>query len=148
MDSKLRMHAWLGKNGQVGKGEGFKKAIRAWLSTDPNANEIEITNLIQVAKQGYVDLAIVGSETLLRGDLTENELLGYITLVKQALPGIPVTTADTYLQWLSHTNLMAAVDVAVVNYYPFWEGTALSNAVRALDRKSTRLNSSHRCISY
>ena len=119
--------------GQVAKGMGFKTAIGAWLSTDPNANEIEITNLIQVAKQGYVDLAIVGSETLLRGDLTENELLGYITLVKQALPGIPVTTADTYLQWLSHTNLMAAVDVALVNYYPFWEGTALSNAVRALN---------------
>jgi hypothetical protein len=97
-----------------------------------NANEIEISNLVQVARQGCVDLAIVGNETLLSGSLTENQLVGYLERVKLQLPDIPVATADTYREWLSHRRVMDAVDVVMVNYYPFWDGVALSNAIPTL----------------
>ena len=127
--------------GQVGREFQFKTAIGAWLSSNSSANETEISNLIQAGKQGYVDLAIVGSETQLRGDLSEDQLLEYLARVKRELPGIPVTTADGYLQWVSHRRLFAAVDVVMVNYYPFWEGAALSNAIPTLDGWHRRLES-------
>jgi exo-beta-1,3-glucanase (GH17 family) len=131
----------LEKAGRVGRELHFKTAIGAWLSADLNANEIEIANLVQAAKAGEVDLAIVGSETLLRGDLTEAQLLGYLARVKQEIPSLPVATADGYAQWLSHRALIQAVDAVLVNYYPFWAGTALSNAVPTLDGWHRRLAS-------
>lgn len=40
---------------------------------------------------------------LLRGDLSEAQLLSYVTRVKQAVPsGIPVSTADTHSMLLAH----------------------------------------------
>jgi exo-beta-1,3-glucanase (GH17 family) len=118
--------------GQVAHELQFKAAVGAWLGTDTNANEIEISNLVHVARQGYVDLAIVGNETLLSGSLTETQIVDYLTRVKRELPDVPVTTADTYGEWLSHCSVMDAVDVVLVNYYPFWDGVALSNAVPTL----------------
>jgi uncharacterized repeat protein (TIGR02543 family) len=129
----------LEKAGQVAHGLQLKAAIGAWLGSDTNANETEIANLVQAAKQGDVDLAIVGSETLLRGDLTEDQLFRYLGRVKQELPNMSVATADGYEQWLSHPRLIAAVDLVLVNYYPFWAGTAISNAIPTLNGWHRRL---------
>jgi len=64
---------------------GLKTAIGAWLSGDTEANGKQINELINQSKAGYVDLAIVGSETLLRNDLTEDQLIKYIQYVKKAV---------------------------------------------------------------
>ncbi|MCK4599191.1 hypothetical protein KAU37_05155 [Candidatus Bipolaricaulota bacterium] len=122
---------------------GLKAAIGAWLSADLSSNEREIANLISVAQAGQADMLIVGSEVLWRGDLTEEQLrrgnlteeqlMGYINRVKQAIPsGIPVATADVYSVILSHPALIEATDIVLVNYYPFWEGIAVDEAVATI----------------
>lgn len=118
--------------GLVAHEMGLKAAVGAWLSKDLTANDLQISCLINAATAGEVDIAIVGSEVLLRGDLTENQLIVYINQVKQAVPGIPVTIADVYSELLLHPNVISAVDNVLVNYYPYWEGIDLSVAVSAI----------------
>lgn len=115
--------------GPVAHEMGLKTAIGAWLGSDTDANDKQINELIDEAKNGYVDLAIVGSETLLRNDLSEDELIEYIRRVKQEIPGINVTTADTYGELLSHPKVMAECDVIMYNSYPYWEGISIDSAI-------------------
>ena len=107
----------------------LKAAAGAWLGTDLQVNDLEMQNIIDAARNGYVDLAIVGSEVLLRGDLTEAQLINNINQFKNAVPGVPVTTADVYSIMRDHPNVMSACDVILVNYYPYWEGKDVNNAV-------------------
>ncbi len=75
---------------------GHKTMVGVWLSGDHEQNEIEVTNAIDIAKAGHADILAVGNEVLLRGDLSENELIGYINRVKQAAPDIVVGYVDAY----------------------------------------------------
>jgi len=121
--------------GRVGHALGLKTACSAFLGRDASANDREVAGLVASANAGECDLLIVGSETLLRRDLTAAQLAEYITRVKAAVPvGIPVTTADVYAQFLGETAkpVVAAVDLVLANYYPFWDGVALEDAVGAL----------------
>lgn len=121
--------------GRVGHALGLKTACSAWLGRDASANDREVAGLIASANAGECDLLIVGSETLLRRDLTPVQLAEYITRVKAAVPArIPVSTADTYAQFLGETAkpVVAAVDLVLANYYPFWDGVALEDAMGAL----------------
>lgn len=122
----------LEKAGSVAHSLNLKAAIGAWLSADLAANEREISNLIAAAKSGFVDIAIVGSEVLLRGDLTESQLTAYMRRVKTEVPAIPVTTADVYGELLAHPALVPEVDVVFANYYPYWEGIELGQAMAAI----------------
>ena len=63
---------------RIAREAGFKVAASAWLSRDMATNEREIANLVRAMKEGYVDLAIVGSEVMLRGDLTAQQLTAYM----------------------------------------------------------------------
>lgn len=108
---------------------GLKTAIGAWLSTNTAANEQEMNNLIAAARAGYVDIAIIGSEVLSRNDLSETNLLNYLARFRAAVPGVPVTTAEVYGVLAAHPNLMAACDVIFANYYPYWEGINVNDAV-------------------
>jgi len=111
---------------------GLQVAAGAWIGSVLAQNEIEIANLIAAAQAGQVDIAIVGSEVLLRGDVSEAQLLDYIARVKAAIPaGIPVTTADTYDRLLAHPDVISASDVVLPNIYPFWQEIAFSNALCA-----------------
>jgi len=108
---------------------GFSTAIGAWLGTDKAANDQEMENLITAAKAGYVDLAFIGNEALLRGDLTIDELIDYIEWFKSEVPDVPVATAETYDVWLDNLDLIDYVDVITVNFYPFWEGIQIDQAI-------------------
>ncbi len=123
---------------------GLKAAIGAWIGTDPAANQAEIDALVNEAIKGDVDLAIVGSEALLRGDVSEDTLIGYIDQVKSRLAAagvsIPVTTADVYSEFLDNPSLIANADVVFANFYPFWEGSALDVAIARLDREYQQLS--------
>ena len=57
---------------------GFKVAVGVWLSKDKTANERQMEKLNEIVRAGQADLIIVGSETLLRNDLTEDQLIEYI----------------------------------------------------------------------
>ena len=71
---------------------------------------------------------MVGNAVLLRKELTEQELLGYIAKVKKALPQIPVGYVDAYYQFREYPVLVDACDVVLVNCYPFWEGVNIAQA--------------------
>lgn len=124
----------LEKSGLIAHQLGLKIALGAWLSSNLTANEQEISNLITAAKAGQADMVVVGAEVLLRGDLTESQLINYINRVKTELPGIPVTTNDVYDEFISHPNVVSAIDLVLANYYPYWEGTKLSCAIYNLHK--------------
>ncbi len=113
---------------------GLKTAIGAWLDSDMITNDQEIASLISTAQSGFVDIAIVGSEVLLRGDLSSDELISYIERVQNALAGldIPVTTVERFRELLVHQEVVEACNVIMVNYYPFWEGLFIEDAVPVL----------------
>ncbi len=108
--------------------KGLKTMVGAWIDTNKAKNEEEIKALISLAQKGYVDIAVVGNEVLLRNDLTKQELIHYIRQVKKALPNIPVGYVDAYFQFKEHTDLVDACDVILANCYPFWEGCAIDQA--------------------
>ena len=110
---------------RIAKEFGIKTMVGAWLGDDPEINREEVANLIALAKEGYVDIAAVGNEVLLRGDLKEDELLGFINQVKQAVPDIPVGSVDAYYEFSNRPRITEACDVILANCYPFWEGCSL-----------------------
>ncbi len=112
--------------------KGLKTIVGAWIDTDKAKNEKEINNLIKLAKQGHVDIAVVGNEVLLRNELTEQELLAYIKRVKHAIPNISVGYVDAYFQFIERPNLVKACDVILANCYPFWEGYHIDQAAMSL----------------
>ena len=133
----------LANAGKIAHGFNIKIAQGCWLSKDKTANNIEIENLVNAAKAGDVDIAIVGSETLYRGDLDENELVEYINKVKKELPSnVLVTTSDVNEQWLKHPKVIEAVDVILVNYYPIYQGIVIADCISALDTMHKALLSS------
>jgi exo-beta-1,3-glucanase (GH17 family) len=110
---------------------GLRVSAGAWLGKDKAANEREIQGVIDTAKKVDLDSVIVGNEVLLRGDLSEDELLGYIERVKKAV-NVPVTTAEIGNILLAHPRVMAAVDFEMVHLYPFWDGASINGAAQAV----------------
>ncbi len=108
---------------------GLKTLVGVWLEGDKEKNEVELQNAIEVAKAGHVDILGVGNEVLLRGDLTEDELLDYIGRAKEALPGIDVGYVDAYFEFVDHPRITQACDVLLANCYPFWEGCPAEHAL-------------------
>jgi sugar (glycoside-pentoside-hexuronide) transporter len=108
---------------------GMKTLVGAWLGTHRAINEREIEGAIQVARAGHADIVAVGNEVLLRGDLSEDELLAYIERVRRALPGVTIGYVDAYFLFEKHPRVTAACDVVLTNCYPFWEGCPREQAI-------------------
>lgn len=108
---------------------GLKTLVGAWLGTDRAINEREIEGVIAVARAGHADIVAVGNEVMLREDLTEDELIGYLQRVKDALPGVKVGYVDAYYLFEKHPRITAVCDVLLTNCYPFWEGCPLDQAI-------------------
>lgn len=106
----------------IAKENGLKVMAGAWLSDNKELNEVEIANLVKVAKAGNVDLVAVGNEVLYREELSEQELLEYIYRVKEQLPGMEVGYVDAYYEFVNRPAIAEACDVIFANCYPFWEG--------------------------
>lgn len=103
---------------------GMKTLVGAWLGDDAEKNEKEIEALIQLAKDGFVDIAAVGNEVMYRKDLTEEELIAFIKRVREAIPAhIPVGYVDAYYEFTIKPRITEACDVMLTNCYPYWEGT-------------------------
>ena len=101
---------------------GLKSMVGVWLEADRENNEKELAGAIEVAKAGHADILAVGNEVLLRGDLSEDELIDYINRAKQAVPGVDVGYVDAYFEFVDHPRVTEACDVILANCYPFWEG--------------------------
>ncbi len=107
---------------------GIKTLVGAWLGTDDEKNEREIESLIKLAKAGHVDIAAVGNEVMYRKDLTQDELLDFISRVKKELPNIPVGYVDAYYEFENRPAIADACDVILANCYPYWEGCHIDYA--------------------
>lgn len=107
---------------KVAKKYGIKTLVGAWLGNDLELNEKEIESLIKMAKEGLVDIAAVGNEVMYRKDLSEEQLLGYIKRVKEAIPNIPVGYVDAYYEFSERPRITEVCDVILTNCYPYWEG--------------------------
>ena len=111
---------------RIAREYGIKTLVGAWLGDDPEVNEREIEGLIQLANEGFVDIAAVGNEVMYRKDLTEDELLDFIHRVKTAIPAtIPVSYVDAYYEFTIKPRITAACDLILTNCYPYWEGCNL-----------------------
>lgn len=110
---------------KVAKEMGIKTLVGAWLGNEHDKNENEIQGLIQLTKEGYVDIAAVGNEVMYRNELTEEELLGYLYRVKEAIPEVPVGYVDAYYEFSHRPKITEACDVILSNCYPYWEGCGI-----------------------
>ena len=110
---------------KVAHKHGIKTLVGAWLSDDLELNEKEIEGLIELAKEGCVDIAAVGNEVLYRNELSVKQLINYINRVKEAVPHILVGYVDAYYEFTDRPKITEACDVILANCYPFWEGCPL-----------------------
>ncbi|UOY06644.1 glycosyl hydrolase family 17 protein [Muricauda sp. SCSIO 64092] len=113
---------------------GLQTLVGAWLSDDLEANEKEINALIQLASEGCVTIAAVGNEVLYRNELNEEQLLGYLNRVKEAIPGIPVGYVDAYYEFTNHPKITETCDVILSNCYPYWEGCPIEYSLNHMQQ--------------
>lgn len=115
---------------KIAKEMGMKTLVGAWLSDDLEKNEEEIAGLLQLASDGYVDIAAVGNEVLYRKDLSVAQLLEYIQSVKSQVDNIPVGYVDAYYEFVMRPEIAEVCDIILSNCYPFWEGTAYEHSLQ------------------
>lgn len=128
---------------------GFEVWAGAWVSTNFAANEQQIAALIDIGRSGDATGLIVGSEVLLRGDLSEATLLNYIARVRAAVPtNVMVSCADTHTVLMAHPAVMAACDVVMANVHPYFSVAVESAAamVHAAWQKLEVAAGGKRCI--
>ena len=113
----------------IAKEAGLGTMVGVWLDDNREQNEIEMANAIEIAEAGHADILGVGNEVLLRGDLTEDEILDYIRRAKEGAPGVPVGYVDAYFEFNDHPRIADACDVILANCYPFWEGCPAEHAL-------------------
>lgn len=117
---------------------GLKVALGVWLDADLEANERELQALLPVVGQNFAHIhrVIVGNETLLRGDLSVEQLIAYLERVRARIVP-PVSTAEPWYLWMRHPELVEHVDFITVHMLPYWEGVDLKQAV---DYIAARMN--------
>ncbi|WP_298421913.1 MFS transporter [uncultured Kordia sp.] len=113
---------------KAARARGLKTMVGAWIGHDKKRNEEEISSLIELAKSGLVDIAVIGNEVLMRNELSEKEIIHYIQRVKLELPNIPIGYVDAYYQYIERPKLVDACDLILVNCYPFWEGSSIEDS--------------------
>src|SRR5271163_3770306 len=108
---------------------GLKVTIGAWLDKNQERNEREIRSVLDLARHNSnVDAIVVGNETLLRTDMSADDLIKIIQRVKRSSP-VPVTTGDIWSAWIDHPELASSVDFIAAHILPYWAGTDAKNAV-------------------
>lgn len=115
---------------ELARGHRMNVALGAWLTANQEENDREIATLIEVTrKHKNVARVFVGNEVLLRGDLTAEQLVGYLDRVRKALK-VPVSTGEPWHVWLKYPELAAHVDYLGAHFLPYWEGVDLEEAVQ------------------
>ena len=108
---------------------GLKTMVGIGIGEDKEENEVEFNNGIEIAKAGHANILAIGNEVLLRGDVSEDELIDYIYRAKAALPNVEVGYVDAYFLFENHPRVAEACDVLLINCYPFWEYTPAEYAL-------------------
>lgn len=145
MSNGIRTYSSLGSIGEVppiAQKYELPVCVGAWLGREKdgegnpvdNKNREEIEALISLANDPNlpnIECAIIGNEVMLRGDLTEDELIAYIEEVKDRVD-VPVTTAEVTGILPQHPNVIDKVDFLMLHIYPYWERQPLQGAADAV----------------
>lgn len=122
----------------------FKIIGTAWLCGNAKEDRKELNALVRLCNQGYADVACVGSETMLRGDLSQDQLLAYIKSAKKRIrKKVPVTTADDAGILTACPAIAGSCDLLMANAYPYWGGVSVKKAVKAFDSTITSLRETY-----
>ncbi|MCF7988032.1 MAG: glycosyltransferase [Methylovulum sp.] len=105
--------------------------LGAWIDNNLEKNRQELETLIDISHQNSPKIIrlMVGNEVMLRDDIPEDALIEYIREVKKRVGGKPVSTSETWAEWLKHPKLVEEVDFIAVHILPYWEGIAADDAV-------------------
>jgi exo-beta-1,3-glucanase (GH17 family)/cellulose synthase/poly-beta-1,6-N-acetylglucosamine synthase-like glycosyltransferase len=130
----VRTYSSLGAQGQVpaiAARQGLDVSLGIWISRDKAKNEQEVERGIALARTVRgVTRVIVGNESLLRADVTDAELAGYVKRVRAALPKrIQVGTADVWSEMVKAQQTVKASDYMGVHVLPYWEGVPVEKAL-------------------
>ena len=108
----------------------LKITLGGWLVPSLAGDTVEMNRLVATANaHRNVDRVLVGNETLLRGDLTADQLIAEIKSVR-ARVHVPVSTAEPWHVWLAHPELAKSVDYITIHLLPYWEGLNVDDALR------------------
>jgi exo-beta-1,3-glucanase (GH17 family) len=107
---------------RVARRLGMTVLLGAWIGRDRLANDAELAQAIGIAREhaGTVRALVVGNEVMLRRELPEAELVGYIERARREVP-VPVTYADVWEFWLKHPSIAPAVSFVTIHILPYWE---------------------------
>src|SRR5262249_23647707 len=118
---------------------GIRVTVGAWIDKDPERNEREIKNAIELARKNWnVSAIVVGNETVFRNELGVDQLIDIIKRVKREV-SVPVTTGEIWSTWRDHPELASAVDFIAVHILPYWEGVPEQHVVDDTIGKYERL---------
>lgn len=112
----------------LGKAVGLKVIPTVWVGKDLSLNNAGIVNVASISQNDNIPFLIIGSEALLRTDVTKAQLLAYINQVKQSSL-LPVTTSEPWHIWRDNSDLAAAVGIICINVFPYWESQPIDKAV-------------------
>lgn len=131
---KIRIYSCIGiqsKIPEICAGLGLECMVGCWISNLDSCNEQEIAALIQAikTKRKYIQAVVVGNEVLLRGDLTEEQLIKLVERIQRETD-LPVGYADVWNEWLEHPELAKEVDFLLVHIYAFWGGLPINEAAK------------------
>ena len=125
---------------------GFAVVGTAYLSGAAADDKAEMNALIEHCNNGYVKVACVGNETLLKtsggsSSLTASQLIADIQYVRGKLKdsSIPVTTSDTVEDLLSNPSVIDACNLIMPNCHPYWGGAAVDSAAEVFISKIDQL---------
>ena len=100
----------------------MKVLLGVWIGRDraKNAQLADIAVSLVKDHPGTVAAVIVGSEVLLRGEMTASDLRQIIRSVKPRVD-VPVTYADVWEFWLRYREVAEDVDFVTAHFLPYWE---------------------------
>lgn len=108
---------------------GLNVSVGAWIADDPVKNQKEIDNLITLTRlHNNVVRGIVGNETIMRGDVSVDEMIGYLRQVRSKA-WRPISTSEPPHTWMTHPELADEVDFIAVHLLPYWDGIPMEEAL-------------------
>jgi exo-beta-1,3-glucanase (GH17 family)/cellulose synthase/poly-beta-1,6-N-acetylglucosamine synthase-like glycosyltransferase len=107
----------------------MRVTIGAWIDRRRQTNEREVAAAIDLSRQhSNVIRVVIGNETVLRGDLTVEEISAYLDRARDAIAQ-PVSTAEPWHVWMRHPQLADHVDFLGVHLLPYWEGVSIEDSM-------------------
>ena len=116
---------------------GFRVYAGCWIGAGYSGEQVhkELSNLADIGNRGLANALIVGSEGLLRGDYSAADLIGWLNDLRGMLTkDVPVGVSDAASSLLGYPEVIAASDVAMFTYYPFFNSIPVSDATADFER--------------